>query len=83
MKISTFKVPIKLTREANGINLEVKEDEKTLSKEQPLGEEADNEIVKLSKQVSDYNEKQKSIAKAMMLKGEDEREGFIFMQFLT
>jgi len=83
MNITTFKVPVKLTRTPIGINLEVKEDEKVIYKTKELGEDADNDIIKFSKQVSDNNEKQKTIAKRMLLMGENERESFIFMEFLT
>jgi hypothetical protein len=48
MKISTFKVPVKLTRESGGINLEVKVDEKTLSSDKELGEGAENDILNSS-----------------------------------
>ena len=83
MKITTFKVPIKLVRGPEGVSLTVNEEEKTIFKERSLDEGSENEILKLSKQVSDHNEKQKAIAKSMMLKDEKEREGFILMEFLT
>lgn len=83
MKITTFKVPITLNRVGEGIELIINEDGKTVSTTRDLEEGSENDILKITKQISDFNENQKVVIKKTMLKSEDTTQGFIQMQILT
>ncbi len=82
MKITTFRVPIVLERKGKGVELTILEDDKKIASERELEEGSEN-IIKLTKQISDFNEMQKTVVKGTLLKNEESREGFIQMQILT
>lgn len=79
MKITTYKVPVKLKRDSSGhVEMEFDENARTKLGSREVSDDT-RDIVTLSKQLSDNNEKQKSIAK--MVLGANETEKQIELQF--
>ena len=81
MKITTYKVPVKLTRDNNGVQVELDENAKEHVRDEQIGEDTSN-IVTLSKQLSDHNEKQKTMLAACMNADETEKETFVQFKYL-
>lgn len=82
MVIRHFKVPYTLKREGGEISMKIDDNEKVLVKEEPVGA-GSNEIVVISKNLADYNESQKEVAKSTLFASEQERKGFLVLKYLS
>lgn len=82
MEIKYFKVPVTITRQGMDCLLEIHEDQKTIHKTEPI-EVGSSQIVNLAKELDDYNNKQKQLAKHTLLASEDKQESHIIIKMLT
>lgn len=82
MKIVTYKVPAKLKRSDSGeVEVELDENSKEQVKAEQLSDDSSN-IISLSKQISDHNEKQKTMLAACLSAKETEKETFVQFRYL-
>jgi hypothetical protein len=82
MKIKTFKVPCQLKRGSGG-EVELKIDD---SKKELVGQEdvqGTQEIVTISKRLSDENENAKTVLKQTLFASEQESSTFIMFKYLS
>lgn len=82
MKIALYEVPVKLKRNTKGeVELEIKDQERKLQGHKDLGDDT-HDIVVLSKQCGDHNERIKQQIKATLFANEQERDTTIIFKYL-
>lgn len=84
MKITHYRVKCKLKRESNDqVSIEIMEDTKEFFKEEIVKEGGSQAILSISKELSDHNEKEKTLKKRTLLNSETEAESFLILKYLT
>ena len=84
MKILTKKIPVKLTRTPSGVEMEMFEDRAVEDFSIPISQDEEARgIVMLSKDVGDFNDKQRIIVKKSLFANETTRETHILLRYLA
>jgi hypothetical protein len=82
MKHLYFKVPYTLKRDGQGVELTLHEEEKVLQREDPIRDQDERQVVNLSAEAGNENDKQMSLAKKTLLANEDETKGHLILHYI-
>lgn len=82
-KINYYKVPVKLKRDSSGeVSMEIRDVEKVFQRSENIATFSSQDIPKISKELSDFNEHSKELTRNTLLASENELETHLIFKYL-
>lgn len=83
-KIRHYRIPVHLSRDPgnNHVSLDIKHDLKTIEKDEPISLNNGGDLLRITKEVSDFNDIEMQLVKHVLSTNETEKDSYITYKFI-
>lgn len=83
MKIVSYEIPYTLIKKGSNVEMTLDESNKKMVGEESVGDQQATNVPNIAKELGDYNDKQRTLTKSIMLGSQTEAKGTITLKYLV